>query len=213
MSLLYTSVLCLCSCISITYCKRECFRITKSGWIEQFCCGNYEFKDGICVECETGFSTFHGESCKQCQKGFYGPKCLKQCFCRTTERCDHVEGCLRVLPSTEAVTPDGHVEGTSFSTVEHTTEINSKRGSSLSALGPTDEIKGKTGIEDGKIPIPSIIGISTVLILLVCVSLIWVCWKYKVPCKKRKQMTDRSSTETSFMHAEENKEYFINQNG
>ncbi|CAG2218978.1 MEGF10_11 [Mytilus edulis] len=178
------------------------------------CCFNYEEVNGVCIACMDGFMTFDGGQCRPCSRGFYGKDCLIMCHCNMNEKCDHVKGCLKVLHSTtEAVTEHDHVEGTTFSAVEPTTDIHSKRGSSLSALGPTEEIKGKTGIDDSKLPILSIIGISTVLILLVFVSLSWVCWKYKVPCKKRKLEEGPSNTETSFIHAEENKVYFINQNG
>ncbi|XP_076071857.1 uncharacterized protein LOC143043446 [Mytilus galloprovincialis] len=144
-----------------------------------------------------GFMNFDVGQCRPCSRGFYGINCLSRCHCYMNEKCDHVKGCLKVLHSTtEAVTEHDHVEGTTFSAVEPTTDTHSKRG-----------------IDDSKLPILSIIGISTVLILLVFVSLICVCWKYKVPCKKRKLEEGPSNTETSIMHAEENQVYFLNQNG
>ncbi|CAC5406473.1 unnamed protein product [Mytilus coruscus] len=119
------------------------------------------------TECLDGFESLDGGPCRPCPRGFFGKYCLRKCYCKMNEKCNHAKGCLKVLPSTEVVTKHDHVEGTSFSAVEPTTEINSKRGSTLSALGPTDEIKGKTGIDDSKIPLPLIIVISTVL-LFVC---------------------------------------------
>ncbi|XP_052076452.1 protein draper-like isoform X2 [Mytilus californianus] len=175
MSLFYTGVLCLFLCISIIYCSNGiCFRFTKN-LIKQFCCDNFELRDGICVECEHGFSSFDGKLCKPCQEGFYGRKCFNRCICRTIERCDSVEGCLRVLPSTEAVTTDGHIEGTS------------------TALATTAEIKNKTGKDKSQIPIPLIVVTSTVLILLLCIALIWIYWKLDVLFKREEKISERSN--------------------
>ncbi|CAG2232902.1 unnamed protein product [Mytilus edulis] len=110
--------------------------------IEQFCCFNYEFRDGRCVECENGFFTnIPDEPCRPCPHNTFGRKCFSICQCNINERCDHVNGeCLKVLPSTETGTTNDNFER----------------------------------IDDSKIPLPSIIVTSTVLILLVFVSVIWV---------------------------------------
>ncbi|XP_071124089.1 angiopoietin-1 receptor-like [Mytilus edulis] len=94
-----------------------------------FCCFNYVEVNGVCIECMNGFMTFDGGQCRPCSRGFYGKDCLITCHCNMNEKCDHVKGCLKVLHSTtEVVTEHDHVEGTTFSEVEPTTNTHRKRG-------------------------------------------------------------------------------------
>ncbi|CAC5425767.1 unnamed protein product [Mytilus coruscus] len=115
------------------------------------------------------------------------------CYCNMNEECDHVKGCLKVSPSTEAVTKDDNAEGTS------------------TALETTEEIKSKTGKDKSQIPISSII--STVLILLLCVALLWVFWKHEVLLKKRDKNTDRSNTIHSNVSANQSQLGETHENG
>ncbi|CAC5421858.1 unnamed protein product [Mytilus coruscus] len=108
-----------------------------------FCCNNHEEVNGTCIECLDGFQSLDGRPCRPCRpRGFFGKYCFRKCSCITNEKCDQAKGCLKVIPRTEAITKHYHVEGTSSSSVEPSTEIRSKTGTST-VLETTTERKNK----------------------------------------------------------------------
>ncbi|CAG2204556.1 unnamed protein product [Mytilus edulis] len=70
---------------------------------------------------------------------------------------------------------------------------NIKR-TSFSTLELTADTKDKTGINKSQLPVLAIGIPSTVLIILLCLSLACVCWKYEVSCKKREHGTESLNT-------------------
>ncbi|VDI75375.1 Hypothetical predicted protein, partial [Mytilus galloprovincialis] len=85
-------------------------------------------KQRLCLneleKCLDGFESLDGSPCRSCPKGYFGKECLHICSCNI-DICDHVTGCLNVLPSTEAATTGDHAEGTFFSALEPTTATKS----------------------------------------------------------------------------------------
>ncbi|VDI74077.1 Hypothetical predicted protein [Mytilus galloprovincialis] len=137
--------------------------------------------DGYTFECKKGFISFNGEACRPCPENTFGRECLSDCICRINERCDHVKGCVKLLPSLEPDNTDYHEEDTFFSTQE-----------------PIEDRIWNTGYLE--IPIISFIGkicillIFILLVSIVFVSLTCICWKYELSCKKRKQGTVATDT-------------------
>lgn len=51
-------------------------------------------KNGICVECKTGYASKDGLPCLPCVDGEWGRKCRFTCNCQDHEKCDLVYGCV-----------------------------------------------------------------------------------------------------------------------
>ncbi|CAC5401462.1 unnamed protein product [Mytilus coruscus] len=119
------------------------------------------------------------------------------------ERCDHVNGCVTLLPSIETVKTDDHGEDTSFSALEPTAERYCKIGTYWSEVETTTAIKSGTGTYWSEVETTTAIKSGTgysniqssvgticallMFLLLVFVSLACFCWKYNITCKRRGQ--------------------------
>ncbi|XP_052076473.1 uncharacterized protein LOC127714451 [Mytilus californianus] len=92
---------------------RRCETKFGNGTIKVHCCDNHETKNGLCVECTTGFISDMGEPCQQCGIGLYGRKCGDICKCNAYEICNHVIGCLNFtyeVSSTKLIAGSGHTD-------------------------------------------------------------------------------------------------------
>ncbi|XP_052076532.1 uncharacterized protein LOC127714500 [Mytilus californianus] len=69
------------------------------------CCNNFYKKNGVCVDCPIGSHSKGGGGCKKCENGYHGKKCASICSCNSTERCDHVLGCVSIDDKTGTVVP------------------------------------------------------------------------------------------------------------
>ncbi|XP_071128156.1 uncharacterized protein [Mytilus edulis] len=65
------------------------------------CCSAFELRNGTCKPCLEGYNSKTDSECKPCTTGKYGKKCVNNCKCNNTERCDHIKGCISVDASTK----------------------------------------------------------------------------------------------------------------
>ncbi|XP_071124088.1 uncharacterized protein [Mytilus edulis] len=65
---------------------------------------------------------------------------------------------------------------------------------STEAVLPDDHTEGTDVMPLSLLHIVNISIVSILFLLLVCVSLMYVCWKYEISCKKRERRTVQSST-------------------
>ncbi|CAG2218974.1 unnamed protein product [Mytilus edulis] len=151
--------------------------------------------------CGIGFTSINGEPCKVCQDNRFGYQCISRCRCGTTERCNHVQGCVKVLPTTEYITTDDSNESTSLLGTELIGETNCKKQESTINDGHEDvRISGSSTGGSG------ICGIDSD--------------GYLNPYNALKSIdirldqgpsSDQLKTETSFIHTQENTIYFTEQ--
>ncbi|XP_071128182.1 uncharacterized protein [Mytilus edulis] len=150
----------------------ECFRNVWNKALQtnervNYCCHDYENRNGTCIECRRGYTSTDGRQCQQCKKQWFGKKCLQSCECTEYQRCHHVEGCVNKLQlTTSQMTTEDY--STSFSLMTKMYE------------GKTEEDKRKkednnqvNAIFSQQIVVYSMCGAGLLIVITIC----YVCAK------------------------------------
>ncbi|XP_063416079.1 uncharacterized protein LOC134697725 [Mytilus trossulus] len=94
----------------------ECFKYDWNKALQtnervNYCCDDYENRNGTCIECGKGYTSTDGSQCQQCHTQTFGKKCLQSCQCTENQRCHHIEGCVNYQQSTTSqMTTEGMLE-------------------------------------------------------------------------------------------------------
>ncbi|XP_052074218.1 uncharacterized protein LOC127712065 [Mytilus californianus] len=67
---------------------------------EDVCCYNYENINDVCTQCIIGTVSLQDGLCFPCRENKYGYKCLNDCKCDHSQRCDAKIGCIRMTVTT-----------------------------------------------------------------------------------------------------------------
>ncbi|CAC5418444.1 unnamed protein product [Mytilus coruscus] len=90
--ILKSMFLCLLSfCICLEDIRNACKNRTSGNY---YCCSDYVEKDGKCVACGIGFTSYEGQQCRECNENFFGYRCITKCNCQVNQECHHIHGCI-----------------------------------------------------------------------------------------------------------------------
>ncbi|CAG2246540.1 unnamed protein product [Mytilus edulis] len=169
-----------------------------------FCCDNYEMKeDKTCKACKIGFTSKAGLGCTACKGETYGLKCAEKCECNLFERCDRFHGCVSTSNSTVVTYGTQHVNvnyvtGMPLSKIRGNHLGDVKDYTTIEIKQMTVEIQTQHSINEDHLIQDLIrrqlftfsIGVGSVLVILILViTLSFVCWKRRL---KRKHSLNTS---------------------